>query len=121
MMGTTRFMHAKLASDKPILTTKTKIDHNPPHPVTQILASSRQIVLILANKTVQRIDVTNPEKKIENIDLTRYFSGSKYRVHLGFLDSFGHHLLISLKSQDGDNLRDIIYIPSRNHPSGKPK
>ena len=122
--NTTQFMNAKLASDKPIF-IKAKVNHTPPHPVTQLLASNKKIVLVLANKSIQRIDQKKVEENMETIDMTKHFNGLKYKVHLAFMDPTGNHLLVSLKSSDAENLPDLLYFPpstpGRNVQQTKPK
>ena len=107
-MGTTQFMNAKLASEKPIF-TRAKINHIPPHPVLQLLATNKRIVLVLANRSIQRVD---QQHEIEHIDLTKFMEG-KFKVHSAHLDPSGHHLFVSLKSSDHESLPDVIYIPPK--------
>ena len=107
-MGTTQFMNAKLASEKPIF-TRAKINHIPPHPVLQLLATNKRIVLVLANRSIQRVD---QQHEIEHIDLTKFMEG-KFKVHSAHLDPSGNHLFVSLKSSDHESLPDVIYIPPK--------
>ena len=107
-MGTTQFMNAKLASEKPIF-TRAKINHTPPHPVYQLLSTNKRIVLVLANRSIQRVD---QQHEIEHIDLTKMMEG-KFKIHSAYLDPSGNHFLVSLKSSDTENLPDIIYIPPK--------
>ena len=111
-MGTTQFINAKLATDKPIF-SRSKINHAPPHPVTHLVSSNRRLALILANRTVQRVDQTRQDDKIENLDVSKII-GSKSKVHSAFLDPMGFHLLLSLKPTDPDALPDLLYIPPRS-------
>ena len=107
-MGTTQFMNAKLASEKPIF-TRAKINHIPPHPVLQLLATNKRIVLVLANRSIQRVD---QQHEIEHIDLTKFMEG-KFKVHSAHLDPSGNHLFVSLKYSDHESLPDVIYIPPK--------
>ena len=78
-MGTTQFMNAKLAADKPIF-TRAKINHIPPHPVTHLIASNRRIILVLANKTIQIVDQTRSEDNLEVIDISKMIPKSKVNL-----------------------------------------
>ena len=118
-IGTTQFMHSKLASEKPIF-IKAKVNHTPTHPVFQLLASNRRIVMVLGNKTIQRIDQSRPDDNFETIDIGKMFEG-KYKVHMAFLDPTGNHLLLSLKSSDAESLPDCLYLPPRQNGPTKPR
>ena len=78
-MGTTQFMNAKLAAEKPIF-TRAKINHVPPHPVTHLIASNRRIILVLANKTIQRVDQTRSEDNLEVIDISKMIPKAKVKT-----------------------------------------
>jgi hypothetical protein len=118
-MGTTQFMNAKLATDKPIF-TRSKINHNPSHPVTHLVASNRRIILALANKTIQRVDQSRPDDNIEHIDLSKTL-GTKAKVNAAFLDPMGYHLLLSLKPTDPESLPDLLYVPPKQIQQSKPR
>ena len=92
-MGTTQFMNAKLAADKPIF-TRAKINHIPPHPVTHLIASNQRIILVLANKTIQRVDQTRPEDNLEVIDISKMIPKSKVNLQK---KSFPRKKLIKMK------------------------
>ena len=77
-MGTTQFMNAKLAADKPIFTRI--LWRIPPHPVTHLIASNRRIILVLANKTIQIVDQTRSEDNLEVIDISKMIPKSKVNL-----------------------------------------
>ena len=77
-MGTTQFMNAKLAQDKPIF-TRAKINHAPPAPITHLVASNRRICLVLQSKNVQRVDQTRSDDNIELIDVSKTLA--KFKVN----------------------------------------
>ncbi len=54
---TTPALHSALASEggRPIF-GRQRVSHSPPHPVTHLAAARNQVVLVLANKSIQRID-----------------------------------------------------------------
>ena len=78
-MGTTQFMNAKLAKDKPIF-TRAKIAHNPAAPINFLNASNRRIFLVLGNRTIEKIDQTRPDSNRELIDVTNF--KNKFKVFL---------------------------------------
>ena len=118
-MGTTQFINAKLATDKPIF-TRAKINHVPPHPVTHLIASNRRIILVLANKTIQIVDQTRSEDNLEVIDISKMIPKSK--VHTAFIDPYGHHCVLGVKPSDLEGLPDLLYIPPRlNSQACKPR
>ena len=104
-MGTTQFINAKLATDKPIF-SRAKINHMPSHPVTHLVSSNRKLALILANKHIQRVDQTRQEDKMETLDLSKTI-GQKSKVHAAFIDPMGFHLMMSLKPT-GNYLKILI-------------
>ncbi len=119
-MGTTQFMNATLAAEKPIF-GRAKINHTPPHPVNQLLASNRRIVLVMANRSIQRIDQTRQDDNMEIIELAK--TTTKYKIHAAFMDPMGYHLMLSLKPTDPENQPDMLYIPPRGvgQQQSKPK
>ena len=68
--STTQFLHSIQSSDGPIF-GRRKINHLPPHPVTHVVASAKRVVLVLANKSVQRVDQSRPDGRVETIDLSK--------------------------------------------------
>ena len=68
--STTQFLHSIQSSDAPIF-GRRKINHQPPHPVTHVVASAKRVVLVLANKSIQRVDQSRPDGRVETIDLSK--------------------------------------------------
>ena len=66
-------------------------------PVTHLCAANRRIVLVLANKSVVRVDQAKPDASMEIVDLSKAI-GPKAKVHQAFLDPRGNHLVLTLKS-----------------------
>ena len=109
--------------ERPIF-SRQLIRHNPPHPVAFCVASNLQICLVLANKSVQRInqaakkDASAPAA-IETLDLSKWV-GTASKIVNAFLDPLGAHLVLVLKPVDASegSQPDILYL---NNKSGKPK
>ena len=120
---TTPLLQSTLSSSAPIF-SRQRISHSPPHPVTHLVTSNLQVCLVLANKTVQRINQAaknahTGEHQVETIDFARLAPGST-KVHSAHLDPLGSHLLLSLQGQDGQP--DLIYLNRRsNKPRQAPK
>ena len=68
--STTQLLHSLQSTEGPIF-GRRKINHLPPHPVTHVVASSHRVVLVLGNKSVQRVDQSRPDGKIETIDISK--------------------------------------------------
>ena len=68
--STTQLLHSLQSTDGPIF-GRRKINHLPPHPVTHVVASAHRVVLVLGNKSVQRVDQSRPDGKIETIDISK--------------------------------------------------
>jgi len=69
-MGTTQFLNATLAETKPIF-ARSRINHTPSHPVTHLCSANKRIVLVLANKTVARFDMSKPDGTMELVDISK--------------------------------------------------
>lgn len=117
---TTSALSSVLLKDRPIF-SRQLIRHSPPHPVVSCVASNLQICLVLANKSIQRINQAASSKDsavaaaaIETLDLSKWVPGSSKIVN-AFLDPLGVHLILVLK---GPELQDVLYL---NRKSGKPK
>ena len=74
--STTQFLHSIQSSDAPIF-GRRKINHQPPHPVTHVVASAKRVILVLANKSIQRVDQSRPDGKVETIDLSKTSGGDR--------------------------------------------
>ena len=74
--STTQFLHSIQSSDAPIF-GRRKINHVPPAPVTHVVASARRVVLVLQNKSVQRVDQSRPNGTVETIDLSKSSGGDR--------------------------------------------
>ena len=68
--STTQFLHSIQSNEAPIF-GRRKINHLPPHPVTHVVASAKRVVLVLANKSVQRVDQSRQDGRVETIDLCK--------------------------------------------------
>lgn len=113
LKSTTRMLHEKL--EKPIF-LRRKVAHTPPHPVTHLVAANRRIVLVLANKTVQRFESNRQES--ETIDIQAAVSskggnGGVAKVGGAFLDSTGCHLLLTIARQPGND-SELLYLNRRS-------
>ena len=74
--STTQFLHSIQSSDAPIF-GRRKINHQPPHPVTHVVASAKRVVLVLQNKSIQRVDQSRPDGRVETIDLSKTSGGDR--------------------------------------------
>ena len=74
--STTQFLHSIQSNEGPIF-GRRKINHLPPHPVTHVVASAKRVVLVLANKSVQRVDQSRQDGRVETIDLSKNVGGDK--------------------------------------------
>ena len=96
--STTQFLHSIQSNEGPIF-GRRKINHLPPHPVTHVVASAKRVVLVLANKSVQRVDQSRQDGRVETIDLCKSVGGDKNgasltrhcKVRKHFISSFGRN------------------------------
>ena len=114
--STTSFLNAALANERPIF-GRRQVQHVPPHPVIHLVAASGKIVMVLANKSIQRVDQTAADASVETIDLAKTI-GLKCKPYAAFLDPTGTHLVISLKPTSEDMMPDLVYLSRK---STKPK
>ncbi len=136
MSTTTPVLQSALTSDGPIFRHQ-RVSHNPPHPVTHLATSNLQVVLVLANKTVQRINQasrgnadassssssSSSSPAVETVEFGRHAPGGT-RVHGAFLDPLGAHLLLSLRPGEPDGVPELIYLNRRSskfRPAAKVK
>ena len=68
--------------------------------MTHLCAANRRIVLVLANKSIVRVDQSKPDASMEIVDLSKTI-GPKAKVQQAFLDPRGNHLILTLKSTGG--------------------
>ena len=105
-MGTTQFINQKMLQEAPIF-SKKKIDNSefkPQHPLTHLVVANNFIVMALANKTLKRRDLEDPNSKEEEIDLKKTIMRTSAKISKLFLDPTGNHLLIAVKSAlENDN------------------
>ena len=120
MASTTQVLHSKLSSsssERPIF-SRQRVHHAPPHPVTHAAASNLQIVLVLANRTLQRIDQSGRAQQaatIETVDFGKACPpGAK--VTRVFLDPRGSHLLLAVRPADpeGGGQAELLYLNRRS-------
>ena len=78
----------------------SRITYTPNVPVTHLCAANRRIVLVLANKSIVRVDQSKPDASMEIVDLSKTI-GPKAKVQQAFLDPRGNHLILTLKSTGG--------------------
>lgn len=108
---TTQILHRALASDRPIF-SRSLVHHTPAAPVHLIVASNLQIQLVLANKSVQRINQgqKTPEggPRTDTVDLGPTLGPS--RVARAWLDPLGAHLILSTKPNDPEGQPDLLYL-----------
>jgi hypothetical protein len=74
-----------------------RINYTPSVPVTHLCTANRRIVLVLANKSVVRVDQAKPDASMEVVDLSKAI-GPKAKINQAFLDPRGNHLVLTLKS-----------------------
>ncbi|KAH0950839.1 hypothetical protein HN011_007913 [Eciton burchellii] len=106
-ISTAGFIQMKLQDDGPIF-TKQKVNFLPSDKILHLCVSSNTIVIAMANNTLLRIDMKQPDKT-EEIDISKYTMSMK--ISALFLDPLGHHLLIALMPKHGDNPPpEILYL-----------
>ena len=115
--STTQFLHSLQSTDRPIF-GRRKINHVPPHPVAHVVVSSKRIVLVLANKTIQRVDQSKEDVKMDTVDLSKDPLTKSCKIGQVFLDPLGAHLVLTLKPTGHEALPDLIYL---HHKSSKIK
>ena len=59
--------------------------------------ANKRIILVLANKSVVRVDQSKPDESMEIVDLSKTI-GPKAKINQAFLDPRGNHLILTLKS-----------------------
>lgn len=115
ILGTTTFKNQKLEEEAAIFLKDRQVNFSPPHPITHLVVSNRHLVLAMANKTLIRINLLQPNS-LEEVDISKFALQAK--IHNIFLDPLGQHLLISVISRDGSTPVDTLYLPLRTN---KPK
>ncbi|XP_043212479.1 vacuolar protein sorting-associated protein 18 homolog [Amphibalanus amphitrite] len=91
--------------------TKQKVNFQPTSPITHLVVANHQLVVALANKTLLRIDLMQPDQPHE-VDLSKETAGC--RVQQLYLDPSGHHLLVAAAPRDGDLTgAQLLYLPGR--------
>jgi len=110
--STTSFLNATLAKERPIF-GRRHVPHDPPHPVTHLVAANGKVVLVLANKSIQRFDLHSADATPETVDLAKTI-GVKSKPYAAFLDPTGTHLVISLKQTVEDMQPDLVYLSRRS-------
>ncbi|XP_064080342.1 vacuolar protein sorting-associated protein 18 homolog [Macrobrachium nipponense] len=115
ILGTTAFKNQKLEEEAAIFLLDRRVNFSPPHPITHLVVSNHHLVLAMANKTLIRINLSNPNN-LEEIDICKLALQAK--IYNIFLDPTGQHLLISIVSKDGVTPVDTLYLPLRTN---KPK
>ena len=74
-----------------------RINYTPSVPVTHLCTANKRIILVLANKSVVRVDQSKPDASMEIVDLSKTI-GPKAKINQAFLDPRGNHLILTLKS-----------------------
>ena len=68
--STTSFLNAALAKERPIF-GRRPVDHVPPHPVTHLVSANGKIVMVLGNKSIQRVDRHSADASPETVELVK--------------------------------------------------
>ena len=111
-MGTTQFINQKMLQEAPIF-SKKKIDNSefkPQHPLTHLVVANNFIVMALANKSLKRRDLEDPNSKEEEIDLKKTITKTSAKIANLFLDPSGNHLLIAVKSALENDSPALYYL-----------
>ena len=111
-MGTTQFINQKMLQEAPIF-SKKKIDNSefkPQHPLTHLVVANNFIVMALANKSLKRRDLEDPNSKEEEIDLKKTITRASAKIANLFLDPSGNHLLIAVKSALENDIPALYYL-----------
>ncbi|CAH1786190.1 unnamed protein product [Owenia fusiformis] len=91
----TGFINARLEDDTPVF-NKQRINFNPPDPITHLCVCNNFLVMAMSTNILLRIDLEHPDTPDE-VELPRTANDKVYSM---FLDPTGHHLIISMNSQE---------------------
>ncbi|CAG9857094.1 unnamed protein product [Phyllotreta striolata] len=108
-MTSSGYINMSLEPEVPIF-TKSKKDFTPTEKVTHVAIANKQLVLVMANSLLFKMNINNPNQTSE-ISLLKYTSTSRL-VNL-FLDPTGNHLLLTLVPKGPDGAPELLYLSKK--------
>ncbi|XP_026470217.1 vacuolar protein sorting-associated protein 18 homolog [Ctenocephalides felis] len=101
--------NSRMEDSTPIF-SKQKMQFTPSDKITHLAVANDILVLAMANNTLFRINLKQPDKN-EEISLNK----PAYKISEIFIDPYGNHLLIALTSRQPESSSELIYLNRKSN------